>query len=494
MQARRLAPLSMFFLCLAPTLLLAAPRPLDVRYYNANDYFEKGELKFVVETRDENIPVEGMERGVWSVESGGKPVQAELSAANLRTAEMPTAVFVIIATTANFAGSDEADPAKEGVSPPVEYAMQGLNTLKPNLGKYDLLSIACYDEVRPDAYVLVKAQAVDKVKLPDLETIQNKCRSAPPEGAEKNPRLQTLLKNAVKAWLTSTKGKQSGGKELLRFAVVVITDGASREPIDDQEPWWRSLQNTIGDATEGWLEVYVIGLEDGGDPDKIAALAKGGYLGRATTRQSISEELGKIGSLVAGTGLTSVVATIKDRITGPTVDFALQVKGQGNQEFKSDPIPFGKLERKRNWIMTALWIVGILVGVVLLFLLIRWLVGVIVSRRQARDEEAARIASQQYDGPSLGKIMVRDGPCAGQVFHLIEELSYIGRAPENHIVLTDTSVGKRHASIRVREKSYELEDLQSVNGVFLNGQKVLKAFMKDGDSIRLGSTEMQFHL
>jgi pSer/pThr/pTyr-binding forkhead associated (FHA) protein len=139
-------------------------------------------------------------------------------------------------------------------------------------------------------------------------------------------------------------------------------------------------------------------------------------------------------------------------------------------------------------------VVGSLVGIVLVVVVIRLVMLLMASRRRSRDEEAARRAAQANEGPSRGHLLVREGPCAGQTFHLVGEVTYMGRSPDNHVSLSDGSVGKRHCSITIKDRSFQVEDLQSVNGVFLNGQRVLKAFLKDGDSIRLGSSEMQFRL
>jgi pSer/pThr/pTyr-binding forkhead associated (FHA) protein len=136
----------------------------------------------------------------------------------------------------------------------------------------------------------------------------------------------------------------------------------------------------------------------------------------------------------------------------------------------------------------------ILVSLVFLVLLVRFILQALAARRHRREEEEARNASQSYSGPSRGRLIVREGPAANLTFHLVEDVTYVGRSPDNHVSLPDSSVGKRHCSISIRDRSFQVEDLQSVNGVFVNGQKVLKAFLKDGDSIRLGSSEMQFRL
>jgi pSer/pThr/pTyr-binding forkhead associated (FHA) protein len=41
---------------------------------------------------------------------------------------------------------------------------------------------------------------------------------------------------------------------------------------------------------------------------------------------------------------------------------------------------------------------------------------------------------------------------------------------------------------------YEVADMNSTNGILVNGQRVHKVFLKDGDRIHIGSTEVQFNL
>jgi hypothetical protein len=194
---------------------------------------------------------------------------------------------------------------------------------------------------------------------------------------------------------------------------------------------------------------------------------------------------------VGGTGLYKVGYVVKEGIQGSNVEFAVAAR-DSRGTFRSDAVPMGQLQRKSSWIRVVVLVAAILVGLAFLVLLVRFVVSAVAARRRRRAEEDAARASQRYDGPSRGRLLVRDGPAAGATFHLVEDVTYMGRSPDNHVVLADPSVGKRHASIRIHERTYQLEDLQSVNGVFVNGQKVLKVHLKDGDSIRLGGSEMQF--
>lgn len=64
----------------------------------------------------------------------------------------------------------------------------------------------------------------------------------------------------------------------------------------------------------------------------------------------------------------------------------------------------------------------------------------------------------------------------------IRDLTTIGRRGSNTVVLTDQYVSGNHAKITVKNNTLVLEDLNSTNGTFLNGQKItgrVKLFAKD---------------
>lgn len=84
------------------------------------------------------------------------------------------------------------------------------------------------------------------------------------------------------------------------------------------------------------------------------------------------------------------------------------------------------------------------------------------------------------------------GPMANQTLPLIEEVTTIGSVAGNTVVLADPAVSRKHAGIRKVEGNYELADLGSTNGVYVNGHKVPKKTLTPGDIIRVGNTEAVF--
>ncbi len=84
------------------------------------------------------------------------------------------------------------------------------------------------------------------------------------------------------------------------------------------------------------------------------------------------------------------------------------------------------------------------------------------------------------------------GPMANQVLQLSEDVTTIGSVSGATVVLADPAVSKKHAAIRKVDTSYELADLGSTNGVYVNGHKVPKKTLEVGDIIRVGNTEAVF--
>jgi hypothetical protein len=68
----------------------------------------------------------------------------------------------------------------------------------------------------------------------------------------------------------------------------------------------------------------------------------------------------------------------------------------------------------------------------------------------------------------------------------------IGRMPPDGLQLHDAKASRQHAAIRVTGSVVELEDLKSHNGTVLNGNVVQRRVLRDGDVIRIGTTELRY--
>jgi len=84
------------------------------------------------------------------------------------------------------------------------------------------------------------------------------------------------------------------------------------------------------------------------------------------------------------------------------------------------------------------------------------------------------------------------GPLAGQTLNLAGEVTTLGSVAGSTIVLSDPAVSRKHAAIRWNGSEYELADLGSTNGVYVNGHRIPKKALTSGDVLRVGNTEFVF--
>ena len=76
---------------------------------------------------------------------------------------------------------------------------------------------------------------------------------------------------------------------------------------------------------------------------------------------------------------------------------------------------------------------------------------------------------------------------------LCEDEVIIGRVPECDIQLMVDNVSRKHARIVFINEEYQIEDLGSTNGIYVNGIKVEKCSLRDQDIIEIGGVKILFN-
>lgn len=92
------------------------------------------------------------------------------------------------------------------------------------------------------------------------------------------------------------------------------------------------------------------------------------------------------------------------------------------------------------------------------------------------------------------KVRVTDGPLQGGVFRDWKSPLTIGRGLDNNVVLLDDAVSTAHAQIVQEGDKYFIADLKSSNGTFLDGVKVQKTQLQNGQKIKVGASTLVFDL
>ena len=89
-------------------------------------------------------------------------------------------------------------------------------------------------------------------------------------------------------------------------------------------------------------------------------------------------------------------------------------------------------------------------------------------------------------------LAVERGQKAGKRLELQEFPATVGRDPTNTCVINDREASRHHFRIKQRGRLFILEDLESRNGTFVNGDRVVNTTLQGGDKILLGTTELIF--
>ena len=111
----------------------------------------------------------------------------------------------------------------------------------------------------------------------------------------------------------------------------------------------------------------------------------------------------------------------------------------------------------------------------------------------AREEAGApeQVAAETLPrGTAL--LVVRRGPNAGSRFLLDADVTTAGRHPDSDIFLDDITVSRRHAEFVREGDGFALRDVGSLNGTYLNRERIEHAVLAGGDEVQIGKYRLVF--
>jgi pSer/pThr/pTyr-binding forkhead associated (FHA) protein len=91
-----------------------------------------------------------------------------------------------------------------------------------------------------------------------------------------------------------------------------------------------------------------------------------------------------------------------------------------------------------------------------------------------------------------GLLVVKRGSNAGARFTLGPKLTTVGRHPESDIFLDDVTVSRRHAEITHGESAWTVHDVGSLNGTYLNRERIEDGALNHGDELQIGKFRLVF--
>ena len=92
----------------------------------------------------------------------------------------------------------------------------------------------------------------------------------------------------------------------------------------------------------------------------------------------------------------------------------------------------------------------------------------------------------------IGVLIVRAGAQAGARFPLVEPVTRLGRHPESEISLDDITVSRRHAEIERTPEGHVVTDAGSLNGTYVNQERIDKMLLRHGDELQIGKFRLVF--
>jgi VWFA-related protein len=272
-------------------------------------------------------------------------------------------------------------------------------------------------------------------------------------------------------------------------AIIVIADGRDNGSATD-------VEKVIADASKRRIPIHAVGHSEL-DQDSLSALEQiarrtGGTYRAAPTVEDINK------------GLT----VIKDYINKAyVIDWKTQLDHDGKDhkveiamESDSGPGLKGSLMVRTpdyfDWMRLAAWVVGILLLVIIagaVYVLTRpkpppQRFCFVCKRAQMPDWDVCLFCLKS----AKARLLIQKGMNKGKQYPLVGKVVSLGSGPENNIRLLDGAVSGKHAGVSIDDNKFEIVDLGSKNGVLVNGKKTPRRFLRNGDIITLGMTELKF--
>jgi pSer/pThr/pTyr-binding forkhead associated (FHA) protein len=106
--------------------------------------------------------------------------------------------------------------------------------------------------------------------------------------------------------------------------------------------------------------------------------------------------------------------------------------------------------------------------------------------------EAGAPQSELEAGQAL--LVVQRGPNAGSKFLIDNDVTTAGRHPESDIFLDDVTVSRRHAEFLREDDRFLVKDVGSLNGTYVNRQRVEQAQLASGDELQIGKFKLTVYM
>ncbi|MCW2764786.1 MAG: Forkhead-associated protein [Nocardioides sp.] len=121
-------------------------------------------------------------------------------------------------------------------------------------------------------------------------------------------------------------------------------------------------------------------------------------------------------------------------------------------------------------------------------------VGDTSSKIETSDRQLNPVDAAAVDALPAGHalLVVQRGPGSGSRFLLDADVISAGRHPDSEIFLDDVTVSRRHAEFNRSGDSFTVHDAGSLNGTYVNRDRIDRVQLKDGDEVQIGKYRLVF--
>lgn len=204
-----------------------------------------------------------------------------------------------------------------------------------------------------------------------------------------------------------------------------------------------------------------------------------GSIGKSALTLTFETDLGRIS--------TTVPVTLPEKLTTKTVPQQITLPTQTNT-VQAPPVQIVTAPvNEPDIIDTWLWY-GVPVALIVLIVL-TFITLILIYRKQGKRDTSIAAPSNQYK--PYAYLIAQDEKATR--YPITHTTWRIGRSKDNEMTLDDNSISRRHAEIqRVGNGKFVLYDLSSLNGVFVNEEKITKKKLEEGDIIEIGDIFLRF--
>jgi len=113
---------------------------------------------------------------------------------------------------------------------------------------------------------------------------------------------------------------------------------------------------------------------------------------------------------------------------------------------------------------------------------------------ETSDRQLSPVDAAAVDALPVGSalLVVQKGPGAGSRFLLDQDVVNAGRHPDSEIFLDDVTVSRRHAIFNRAGDGYTVSDVGSLNGTYVNRDRIETIALTDSDEVQIGKYRLVF--